>query len=85
MVCGVSGCSVRVCPRWVAYDDATQRMELLGREDTLPVWVEGERAVSCCQYCQCLVRFHVWPHGIADGSCTAAEQCAGPATSAVGD
>jgi raffinose synthase len=30
--------------KWVAYDDATQRMELLGREDTLPVWVEAGRS-----------------------------------------
>ena len=44
--------------RWVAYDDATQRMELLGREDTLPVWVEGER---CCVQ-QCLLHFHVRSH-----------------------
>lgn len=27
--------------RWVAYDDATQRLQLLGPKDTLPVWVEG--------------------------------------------
>lgn len=42
--------------RWVAYDDATRQMQLLGRKDTLPVWVEGERAVWHSRLC-CIVQF----------------------------
>lgn len=64
-----------VCHRWVAYDDATQRMELLSREDTLPVWVEGEHCCVKQSSLQCLVR--LWSQGKHAGR-AAAGFCAKP-------